>query len=66
MKSDFMMAGRPPKIEDVLRDPAASFWLKHALKTALERDPVDAANDAEILLQLLDARLRTLLHIAGS
>ncbi len=48
-----------PTIEEVLRDPAASLWLKAALRTALERDPVDAANDAEVLLRLLDARLRT-------
>jgi hypothetical protein len=50
-----------PSIDDVLRDPAASFWLKTALRTALERDPVDAANDAEMLLRLLDARLRAVL-----
>ena len=50
-----------PSIEDVLRNPAASFWLKTALRTALERDPVDAANDAEMLLRLLDAELRALL-----
>jgi hypothetical protein len=51
-----------PNIENVLRDPAASFWLKAALRTALERDPVDAANDAEMLLRLLDARLNALLE----
>lgn len=48
-----------PTIEDILSDPAASLWLKAALRTALDRDPVDAANDAEMLLRLLDARLRT-------
>jgi hypothetical protein len=51
-----------PSIKDVLRDPAASSWLKTALRTALERDPVDAANDAEMLLRLLDARLHALLE----
>ena len=66
MKTDSSEDRNLPPIEDVLRDPAASFWLKNALKTALERDPVDAANDAEILLHLLNARLRTLLHTAGS
>ena len=55
-----------PTIADVLADPAASFWLKNALKTALARDPVDAANDAEMLLKLLDARLRILPEIASS
>lgn len=38
-------------------DPAASFWLKNALKTALQRDPVDALNDAQILVELLQAHL---------
>ncbi len=32
-----------PTIEEVLRDPSASFWLKAALRSALARDPVDAA-----------------------
>jgi len=48
-----------PTIEDILHDPATSLWLKAASRTALDRDPVDAANDAEMLLRLLDARLRT-------
>lgn len=50
-----------PTIEEVLRDPAASFWLKNALRSALARDPVDAANDAEILTRLLDRRCRSIL-----
>ncbi len=53
----------PPEqtIEGVLADPAASFWLKNALRSALQRDPVDAANDAEVLAKLLDKRCRRLL-----
>jgi hypothetical protein len=43
-----------PSIEEVLRDPAASLWLRNALRAALVRDPVDAANDAEVLARLLD------------
>jgi hypothetical protein len=50
-----------PSTEDVLRDPAASSWLKHALLAALSRDPVDAANDAEMLARLLDQRCRDIL-----
>lgn len=42
-----------PEISTVLEDPAASFWLKAALRSALVRDPVDAANDAELLYELL-------------
>jgi hypothetical protein len=48
-------------IEQVMHDPAASVWLKNALKTSLDRDPVDAANEAEILARLLDARAQALL-----
>ncbi len=40
-------------IAKVLADRAASYWLKNAITTALTRDPVDAANDAEKLLLLL-------------
>jgi hypothetical protein len=37
----------------VLDSPATSFWLKNALRSAITRDCVDAANDAEILYALL-------------
>jgi hypothetical protein len=50
-----------PQIEEVLRDPATSFWLRGALNSALARDPVDAANDAEVLARLLDRRCRQIL-----
>lgn len=45
-----------PGIDEVLADPAASLWLKTALRSALCRDPVDAAHDAEILARLLAER----------
>jgi hypothetical protein len=45
-----------PEVEQVLGDPTASLWLKNALRSALSRDPVDAANDAEVLARLLDCR----------
>ncbi len=48
----------PLTIEGVLSDPAASFWLQQALRSALSRDPVDAANDSEVLARLLDQRCR--------
>lgn len=53
-----------PRISTVLEDPAASFWLKAALRSALARDPVDAANDAELLYGLLAHRCDEIL--AGS
>lgn len=33
----------------ILSDPAASYWLKDSLRVALNRDAVDALNDAEAL-----------------
>jgi hypothetical protein len=44
-------------IEAVLRDPEASPWLRAALASALNCDPLDAAADAAWLQQLLDRRL---------
>jgi hypothetical protein len=52
-----------PNIDEVLADPAASFWLKMALRSALSRDPVDAAHDSEILAQLLGRRCDALLSV---
>ena len=45
-----------PGIDAILADPAASYWLKTTLRSALFRDPVDAANDSEILARLLKDR----------
>jgi len=51
----------PPSIDEVLLDTAASLWLKSAILSALSRDPVDAANDSEILARLLELRCDRLL-----
>lgn len=45
-----------PTIDQVMSSEEASFWLKDALRTALMRDPIDAANDAELLANLLRDR----------
>jgi hypothetical protein len=45
------------KLEEILADPTASNWLKNALQTAVERDYVDAVNDAEFLFHWLEERL---------
>ena len=50
-------------VEEVMTDQAASDWLKTALRTALERDPVDALNDALALAAALEQRLRTVLGL---
>ena len=52
-----------PTVEDVMRDESASDWLKAALRTALERDPVDALNDALALAAALEGRLRSVLGL---
>lgn len=55
-----------PSCEAILNDPAASDWLKLALVSALERDPVDAANDAEVLAAVLRERCDAVLFAGES
>jgi len=40
-------------LEEYLEDPAASDWFKTVLNSALQRDPVDALNDVEVLVTIL-------------
>jgi hypothetical protein len=49
--------------QEILADPAASDWLKSALRSATERDPVDALNDALVLAATLEDRLRSELDL---
>ena len=51
-----------PTAQNVLDDPCASFWIKNALRSVLERDPVDALNDAELLADILQENLVILQH----
>ena len=54
--SDHFEAAEPtivPSIETLLADPSTSRWLRNGLRAALDRDPVDVANDAEILARVL-------------
>jgi hypothetical protein len=55
-----------PTIDTILGDPAASFWLKAALRSSLSRDPVDAANDADILARVLERRCRAILNLTAT
>lgn len=50
-----------PRIEDVLDDPAVSYWLKNQLRALLLRDAVDATHDAELLARIMRDRLNKLL-----
>jgi hypothetical protein len=43
-------------LKDILADPSISHWLKDAIRTAYERDPVEAMRDAQKLLKLLGDR----------
>lgn len=47
-----------PTPQQLLNDGSASRWLKEALATALKRDPVDAANDAKVLAEILAQNAR--------
>jgi hypothetical protein len=40
----------------IMREPTTSYWLKNALETALDRDPVNAIADVEKLLSVLQSR----------
>ncbi len=44
------------EIRQILQGPGTSSWMKVALSTALNRDPVDAVNDAELLAMVLGYR----------
>lgn len=52
--------------EAVLNDEATSFWLKSALQSSLERDPVDALNDTLVLAGILETHLRVTLGLQDS
>ena len=48
-----MMRQNYNEIDNVMNDPAGSFWLKGCLAGALTRDPIDVANDLSVLNRLL-------------
>lgn len=56
------MSNQPPEISiaAVLNDRSASHWLKNAVKSSLERDPLDALQDAQLLAALMDIRLMSI------
>ena len=48
------------EIRQMMGDPGLSDWFKRALLSALDRDPVDAANDAGLLSIVLDRRAQAI------
>ncbi len=55
-----------PSCESLLERQDVSYWLKHALRQALQRDPVDAARDAELLADVLRHRADAMLGVAAA
>lgn len=51
-------------IKWVLANQNMSEWLKQALRTAMDRDPVDVLNDLEILQTLLRLRCQCLIDLS--
>ena len=43
--------------EKILADPSTSYWLRDALSSALDRDPVDVQNDVEVLREVFAKKL---------
>ncbi len=54
------------EIRQMLADPGLSDWFKRALLSVLDRDPVDAANDAGLLSIVLDHRAQTIAAAAAA
>ena len=48
------------EIRALISNSSLSKWFKHALLSALDRDPKDAAADAELLSIILDKRANSL------
>jgi hypothetical protein len=49
------------EINQILQDPSVSHWVKATLNSALDRDCVDAANDAALVGHLLAKRANEIL-----
>jgi hypothetical protein len=43
-------------LQGICGDPSTSYWLKDALQSLLQRDPVDAVNDSRLLADIMQAR----------
>ena len=51
-----------PTVEELLNSLESSRWIAAALRSALDRDPVDAAADAELLAKVLAKRANDMLE----
>ena len=59
--SEFQEAER--RIAWILEHEGVNAWLKNALRTALESDPIDVLNDLELLRVLLTPRADALIRM---
>jgi len=50
------------QINRIIDSPSTSFWLSDAFKALMQRDCLDAANDAELLGSLLGRRAELILR----
>ena len=50
-----------PTIEEALKSQSISNWAKEILRSAAQRDPVDAASDAEFVAMILAQRSQRIL-----
>lgn len=50
--------GSTGRIATIMADPCTSYWLKDTLRSAFNRDPVDALRDAEQMVAILKLRCR--------
>lgn len=53
MSDDFSNEEAQEAANWIKTSPACSYWLKNAFASALERDPVDAWKDANLLARIL-------------
>lgn len=43
------------QINEIVKNPSTSFWLKNAIATAMQRDSLDAVRDTETLLRVVNS-----------
>lgn len=51
---------RIPTLNEITDDHATSYWLFDAVRDSLDRDPIDALHDAEVLTMILAKRVNAL------
>ena len=57
MSGNDALAALQTRLAEISADQAISYWLRDSVLSAIERDPVDAVKDAEILLEILQLRV---------